>query len=458
MAAFIEKIINKFHLTSTKAKIITNVFWAVTGKVVTMLSTLVVGIFVARYLGPEQYGLMNYVVSIVTLFTVFATFGTTEIIIRELAKKELPKEIILGSAFAIRIGLAVVCFFAIGIYLFFAKETTETAAMILIYASSIFFACFDVIRFYFTSIVENEYVVKSEVFRALVGALVKVILLFFHAPLVAFVAALAFDFLLLATGYVFAYKEKVGSIRNWGVDKAFIKVLLSTSFPLLISSAAMIVYQRIDQVMIAKMLDNESVGYFSTAASFIGVVTFIPAIMVQTTSPLLVGFWKNDKERYKKESQRIMNLTTWVTMLICIILSLLSDPIIRYTYGSAYLAAVPVLRILVFKAVGVALITMGGQLIVIENIHKWAFVRNILSCVVCVICNYYFIPLWGVIGSAWATIITVVFTGCFANVFIPPYHKIMKIQLRALFTGWRELLYVKSLFMRINGPTSDSHK
>ena len=90
----IDKIINKFHISSTKAKILTNVFWAVTGKVVTLLSTLVVGIFVARYLGPEQYGLMNYVISIVALFTVFATFGTSDIIIRELAKKDLPKDVI----------------------------------------------------------------------------------------------------------------------------------------------------------------------------------------------------------------------------------------------------------------------------------------------------------------------------------------------------------------------------
>ena len=437
--SLVNKLVQLLHSESTQGKIVRNVAWAVTGKVVTLLSTLLVGIFVARYLGPEQYGLMNYVVSVVALFTVFATFGTTEIIIRELAKKELPKEVILGSAFAVRISLVVVCFFAIGIYLFFANETTETAIMILIYASSIFFACFDVIRFYFTSIVENEYVVKSEIFRTLVGALVKVLLLLFHAPLMAFVAALAFDFLLLASGYVFAYRKQVGSIISWNIDKAFIKALLSTSFPLLVSSAAMIVYQRIDQVMIAKMLDNESVGYFSTAASFIGVVTFIPAIMVQTTAPLLVGFWKNDKDRYRKESQRIMNLTTWVTMLVCFVLSLLSDPIIRYTYGNAYLAAVPVLRILAFKAVGVALITIGGQLTVIENIHKWAFVRNILSCVVCIICNYYFIPLWGVIGSAWATIITVFFTGCFSNVFIPQYFHILKMQVISMFIGYKDL-------------------
>ena len=437
--SLVNKLVQLLHSESTQGKIVRNVAWAVTGKVVTLLSTLLVGIFVARYLGPEQYGLMNYVISIVALFTVFATFGTTEIIIRELAKKELSKDIILGSAFAVRVVLAFVCLIAIGIYLTFSNETSETSIMILIYASSIFFSCFDVIRYYFTSIVENEYVVKSEIFRTLVGALIKVVLLLCHAPLIAFVIALAFDFLLLASGYTLAYRKKVDSIRKWKVNKVFIKALLSTSFPLLISSAAMIVYQRIDQVMIAKMLDNESVGYFSTAASFIGIVTFIPTIMVQTTSPLLVGFWKNDKERYKRESQRIMNLTTWVTMFVCIIVSLLSDPIIRYTYGTAYLSSIPVLQILVFKAVGVALITIGGQLTIIENIHKWAFIRNIFSCVVCVISNYYFIPLWGIIGSAWATIVTVFFTGCFSNFFIVPYRHIFKNQLISLSIGWCDL-------------------
>lgn len=439
----IDKIIDKFNISPTKAKILKNVFWAVTGKVVTLLSTFIVGIFVARYLGPEQYGLMNYVISIVALFTVFATFGTTDIIIRELAKKELPKDIILGSAFVVRIGLAFICLIAIGVYLAFSNETTETAILILIYASSIFFTCFDVIRFYFTSIVENEYVVKSEIFRTLVGALVKVMLLLCHAPLIAFVIALAFDFLLLASGYILAYREKVDSIKKWKVNKSFVKALLSTSFPLLISCAATIIYQKIDQVMIAKMLDNESVGYFSTAMSFINILTFIPIMVMQTTAPILVGYWKNDKTRYEKESQRIMNFTIWFTLIISIIISLLSDPIIRYTFGKEFMPSVSVLEIISFKIVGISLITVGGQLIIIENIHQWAFIRNILSCVVCITCNYYFIPIWGIIGSAWATIITVFFTGCFSNIFIPQYFHIFKKQIFSLLIGIKDILPIR---------------
>ena len=102
----IAKLLETFKSNSTTGKVVRNVFWAVTGKIVTLFSTLIVGIFVARYLGPEQYGLMNYVISIVTLFSVFSVFGTTEIIIRELSLKETEKETILGTSFLVRLGLA----------------------------------------------------------------------------------------------------------------------------------------------------------------------------------------------------------------------------------------------------------------------------------------------------------------------------------------------------------------
>lgn len=441
----LKRLLAKFNSNSTTGKVIRNVFWAVIGKIVTLFSTLIVGIFVARYLGPEQYGLMNYVISLVALFGVFSVFGTSEIIIRELSKNELPREVILGTSFFTRLVLASITLLAICVYLWLANEGIVTSTLILIYSLSSIFSCFDVIRFYFTSIVQNEYVVKSEILRTLVGAGIKVVLLLIKAPLWAFIAALTFDFALLAGGYIVAYRKKVACLSTWKFDINFAKFLLRVSFPLLISSAAVIIYQRIDQVMIGKMLNNESLGYFSTAASFIGIITFIPSIVVQTIAPILVKIRKEDMFRYQNEAQRMMNITIWTTMIVSIIISSLSFYIIRYTYGVEYLNAIPVMRILAFKAVGIALTTMGGQLIIIENIHQIAFVRNILACFVCVICNYLLIPRFGIIGSAWATIITLMFTGGIANIFIPCYHHIFKMQCKSLFLGWKDLIYIKQM-------------
>ena len=135
-------------------------------------------------------------------------------------------------------------------------------------------------------------------------------------------------------------------------------------------------------------------------------------------------------------------------MLISIFVSLISYPLIRYTYGVEYLAAVPVLQIMAFKSVGAALSSSAGQIIILEGIQKWAFIRNILGCFICIGLNYLLIPSFGIIGSAIVTIITVLCTGCFANIVIPPYHKIMKLELYALFCGWKDLKYFKSIIKR----------
>ena len=101
-----------------------------------------------------------------------------------------------------------------------------------------------------------------------------------------------------------------------------------------------------------------------------------------------------------------------------------------------------------FKAVGMALSSAGGQIIIMEHIQKWAFIRNILGCILCVLLNYFLIPQYGIIGSSYVTIITVLFTGCFANLLIPTYHNVMKLQLYAILLGWKELRYFKRMIRK----------
>ena len=87
----INSVIKRFQLSKTKEAIVQNLFWAVVGKIVNLFGGLLVGIIVARYLGPEQYGLMSYVISYVFLFQTFALFGLDSIEIREEARGQKPQ-------------------------------------------------------------------------------------------------------------------------------------------------------------------------------------------------------------------------------------------------------------------------------------------------------------------------------------------------------------------------------
>lgn len=433
------------NITSNQKKIFSNVIWSLGGKIINMASALLVGILVARYLGPENYGIMNYVISYVTIFSVIAAFGMDNIEIRELSRQNEKKDTILGTCFYLRIIFALIAYLIVVISLLLYRTDAFTSCMILAYGLTLFTGTTNILRNYFTSIVQNKYIVKSEICRTFVGAIIKVMLLWLKAPLEYFIFAQIFDTVLVASGYYLSYKSIVGSVRNWNFDRAIVPFILKESFPLVLSGAAVIIYQRIDQVMIGNILNKTEVGYFATAGKFVDLILFLPAVLVQTVTPMLVRSKEKSPETYEAQKRSFVSITTWTAIIMAAIVSILSYWLITYTYGTKYELSIPVLQIMAFKAVGMALSSSGGQIIIMERMQKWAFIRNILGCFLCISLNYMLIPKFGIIGSAWVTIITVLFTGCFANIFIPCYHNVMKVQIYAIFLGWRELVYFKKM-------------
>lgn len=439
---FINKIKN---LKDDRKKIISNLFWAMLGKVVNMTGTLFVGILVARYLGPEQYGLMNYVISYVALFSIISSFGLDFIEIRELAKFPEKKEIILGTCIRLRFIFTSIAYLLVVLTLILHRTDYYTSIMILAYSLTLYAENFNLIRNYFTSIVKNEYVVKSEITRTIIGAIIKICLLLCKAPLTYFILAAMLDTFLVSSGYYISYKKIVGNISDWKYEKKIVRFYIKEAFPLVLSGAAVVIYQRIDQVMIGNMINNASVGYFSTAGKFVDIILFIPMILTNTISPLLIKLQIKDKATYEKKKRQFVNLVVWSSIILSVLVAIFAYPLIIFTFGEEYAPAIPVLQIMAFKTVGMALSSSSGQIIIMEGTQKWAFIRNIIGCIICILLNYLLIPHYGIIGSAWVTIITVAFTGCFANIFIPPYYSIMKIQINALINGWKDLIHIKQI-------------
>lgn len=441
-------ILKKCHLSETKEQIARNLFWAVFGKIVTLLGSLFVGIIIARYLGPKQYGLMNYVISYVSLFQILAIFGLDSIEIREEAKHKVPFQTIIGTAFTIKLIMAIITMILTIATSCFLNADLETTILISVYTLSIIANTLTVCRNYFMAIVQNEYIVKSEIARTFIGAGIKVVLLLNHADLMWFIAATTFDYFLLASGYSYSYRKKIGSIRDWKFDSKYALFLIKESFPLLLTSAAVIIYQRIDQVMIGQMIGTEPVGYFSVASRIVEILIYIPAIAVQTIAPILVRAREHSITDYIDKAQRFMNATLWATIIVAIITSVSSYWIIYILFGDSYLAAVPILQILSFKAASVALSSVAGHMIIIEGIQYWAIFRDIFGCIVCVGLNYMLLPRYGIIASAFIAILSNIAAGYLADAIIPAYRHLFIRQTKALFIGWLDLFKLKNLIVR----------
>lgn len=437
--SLINKIIGKLNLSPTREKVVRNIVWAVTGKVVTLLGGLLVGIFVARYLGPEQYGLMSYVMSYVALFQVLASFGMDQIEIREESKTPEEKDKIIGTAFGLKLFFAVVTMGLIALTAWLFEADSFTKWMIILYSISMIMNSFGVIRNYFTSLVWNEYIVKTEISRTLIGAGIKVVLLLLHAPLVWFIAATLFDTVLIAGGYLVSYRSKIDSVRKWQFDKETAKYIIKESFPMLLSGAAIIIYNKIGEVMLGNMLDKDSVGYFSVASRFVEICIFIPTIISQTITPILVRHHESNITQYNYQTKIYCSTIVWCSIFVAVITSLLAIPLIKYTFGTSYMASVPILQILSFKAVGAALMQSSGQMIIIEGLQKYAVLRNGIAAVICVLGNLIFIPILGAVGAAISGVVAFFFAGYLSHVFIPIYRKYLPLQTYSIFLGWKHL-------------------
>jgi O-antigen/teichoic acid export membrane protein len=432
-------------ISEKKKKALKNIAWAICGKIFSLLSILVVGIIVARYLGKEQYGIMNYVISIVAIFQVFADFGLDFIQIREESKNPHLRDRIIGTVYGLKLFFAILTLLAIYITVSIFIDEVSIRSYIMLYALSIIMNTTWVSRNHFTSMVWNEYVVKTEILRNVIGMVIKVGLVLLHLPLIWFICSLLFDSFLLATGYLVSYTKKIDSIRKWSFDKTLAFYMIRQAFPLLLSSAAIIVYNKIDQVMIGDMIDKANLGIYSVAIRFTELLVFVPTIIAQTISPMLVEMHKTDAARYEECSRIFVNVTVSLCIILALMTSLLSYPIVYVTFGKAYIGAASVLSILAFKVIGDALSQTSGQLIIIEGQQKYAPIRNIIGCVACIILNLILIQRYGIHGAAYTALITIFISGTLANFLIPSYNGIFYKQLKALCVGWKDIIHIKTI-------------
>lgn len=439
----IDNVISRLRLSPTKEKIVRNLFWSVTGKIVTLLGGLFVGIIVARHLGPEQYGTMNYVISFVFLFQIFASLGLDNIEIREEARGNEPYNKIIGTAFGLKILSALFTMSITILISYIMEDDVHVTAMVALYSCSMIANTLTVTRNYFTSQVKNEYIVKTEIAGTVLGMILKVLFLSLNLSLPWFLAATTFDYFILALGYCLSYKMKVGKISCWKFNCKYALYLIQESLPLMLTSAAVLVYQRIDQVMIGNMINKEAVGYFSVASRFVEVLIYIPTMLTQTISPILVSIREKSQEDYLKKCQLFINISFWFTMTISLLTSVLSYWIILFTFGKSYIYAAIVLQILSFKAAFVALSSAAGNMIIIEDLQKWVIIRDILGCIVCVSLNFLLLPKYGIMAAAIIAIFSNIMAGYISDAIIPQFRHIFVRQTKAVLLGWRDIIRIK---------------
>ena len=415
--------------SSSFKKYLANTSWLFFERFLRMGISFVVTIFVVRYLGPKEFGLYSYALSFFWLFGSLSTLGLEAITTREIVKYPDKKDEINGTVFFLRLAGSVSAIIIIAVTLFLTGEETYTSILILILSGSFLFQSFSVIEYYFRGIVKAKYNAYALSVSVILSSALKVIFILIKAPLIYFVFAVVFEYVALAAGLVVVYRYNKFSILNWKYSKALASSLLKDSWPLALSGVVVMIYVRIDQIMIKNMMSVEAVGYYSAAVRLCEAWYFIPVTLCNSIFPAIVNAKNVSTEFYNNRMQKLYDLLTWLAIGIAVPVTIFSEQIIQLLFGNEFSSASPVLTIYIWAGVAVFLGVASSQYLINENLTKLSFNRNFIGMILNIILNFILIPKFGIIGSAVATLISyslIILTLAFHKRFIVQFRMILK--------------------------------
>lgn len=383
-----------------------NTGWMFIGQFFSLLISFFVGAAVARYLGPANYGVYNYALSFVGLFSFIAPLGVDAILYRELISQPQKRDELMGTAFRLKLIGGVIAFLAALVSAYFLEADFLVKLIVLVFSISFIFQAFNVSYTFFNSRVQSLKNVKVQTLAVLFSAVLKIIVIVSFKGVIWLALAALIESIIISVGAVYFYRQKGYRLRAWTFNPALAKKIISVSWLLLLSSAAALVYQKVDQVMVGRFLGNEAVGFYAVAAKLSEIWYFIPGIICGSLFPAIVNAKKTDPTLYQNRLKKLYRLMFFLALLIAFPLAVFSWPITVMIFGADYAASAPVLSIYAWSSLGFFLTTAINQALTSENRLRIIFLINLLMMLVNVFLNYLLIPRLGLPGAAWATTIS----------------------------------------------------
>lgn len=423
------------NLSDPVKKVLGNTGWLISDKIIRMAVGLFVAAWVARYLGPDQYGLLNFSLALVALVGVLSNLGLQELIIRNIVKDPGKRDDLLGTAFVLKaVGGVLVFFVSILIAFLIRPDDPLSNTLVIIIAAGSIFQSFDVIEYYFKSQVKAKYSVIAKSISFFVINVLKVVLIIFEAPLIAFAIAVTADILLGSASLIAAYRLSDKFIRKWKINLALAKEYLAEGYLLAISTIATFIYMRIDQIMIGQMTGDKELGLYSAAVKLSEVLYVIPLALIQSAAPVLVKTFNENIKKYNYRLQKLFNLLTLIGLVIAVPTIFLSGWIVEIVFGGAYSNSSGIFAIHIWSIMLVGWGLLKNHILVFEKIVYITMIASVCGAATNVITNYFLIPLYKGEGAAIATLLSQLISSSIILIFFKKSRKLFVMEFKSLYS------------------------
>jgi polysaccharide transporter, PST family len=428
----------KLKPDSGLAAIIKNTSWLFGDRILRMGVALIIGVWVARYLGVQQYGLFNYAIAFAGLFNPLANLGLDSLVVRDLVRQPQDREQILGTVFWLKflggncaLLLTVVCVY------FFHQNQDQTILLVAILATGGILQSFDTIDIWYQSQLKSKYTVVVKNIAFIITALSKIALISIKAPLIAFVVISVVEIGLGSLGLylIYTFKTKLNFLWHWNFLIA--KNILKESWPLIFSGFAILIYMKIDQIMLGAMLNSNAVGIYAAATRISEMFYFIPMMISSSASPAIFAAKKISEELYYQRLNKLIRFMILIAVIISILMTFSSEIIVNLLFGNSYIDAVPILSIHIWASVFVFMGVAISSWFISEGFTQLSMYRTVVGAVTNILLNLWLIPKYAGLGAAIATLVSYACSDFFSNAVYPKSRKIFKVQVQSLLSFWK---------------------
>jgi len=383
-----------------------NTSWVLVGKFSTMAISFIATLYIARNLGPTNFGELSYAISFTGLFSFIAAFGIDSVLYRELIKYPDLREKLMGTALSIKLcsSLFAVIVVTASAWLFSPKDVSFILVCVL--SASFIFNAFNSITTEFGAIVENKSISIVSIVITLILNLAKILTMFLGGGVIFLALILLAESIMYAGAFLFLHTRTFGSLSELSFDKGMAKGLIYDAWPFILSSACAVVYARIDQVMLKNIIDATAVGLYDSAVRLTELWYFIPTVIAGSLFPAIVLSRSHSASMYKRRTLALFGLVSMFGIVITLLIYLLAPQIITTIYGEGFNGAIPILQIYVWTILPTFIVIVANQILLAENARTLLFISAALGMVTNVIGNFILIDRYQASGAAFATVLS----------------------------------------------------
>lgn len=383
-----------------------NTGWMFFGQMTSLIISFFIGVWLARYLGPENYGVISYVVAFAGLFSFIASLGVDGILNRELVAHPEQRDELMGTAFRLKLLGGLLAFIVTVIAAFIFEPSWLVRSLIILYSLVFITQAINVISIFFHAKVLSKNNVLSVLTATMISSVLKVLLIISGKGIIWLALIYFLDSVWQGLGYFWAYHRYNLKIKTWRFDKQLAKKIIGSSWFLMLSSASVYIYMKIDQVMVGHFMGEKAVGLYAAAVRLVEVWYFIPVMICSSVFPAIVNAKNTSYLVYKKRLKALYLLMIVIALIISMPLTILAPWLITILFGTEFSASTKILQIYVWSSMGFFLGWAINQYLLSENKTKTIMFYNLLSMVLNVILNLILIPRLGLVGAAWSTLIS----------------------------------------------------